>query len=401
MSPFSARSKTVARRNIRKLTMLVTRAEILHDTLMPNASRPRRIFLSAVGLTPQVVTESLYVLATARPSFVPDEIHLLTTEEGRRRIDLMLRYGLADLAFDLDCPALAEALSPNSIHVIPGMDGKPLMDINSDVDNEAAANTICTLVRSLTADPVTRLHVSIAGGRKTMSFLLGYALSLYGRPQDTLSHVLVNDPFQTHPEFFFPRRVPKVLLGQGGRPVSTDEAKITLAEIPFVRLRHGMPADLLAGTTTYGETVARVQRAFAAPHLHLDIPRRQLVCQDVVVPLPPLLLAFYVCFILRRRQGAPVSWRELSAQEIKSVYQRLHGDDNGRWERVRHGLPAGPDDMKDYFEQKKAALHKALRTTLGSAATPYMLQPIGKRPRTRFALSLDPSAITITGEDVQ
>lgn len=312
----------------------------------------------------------------------------------------MLTQGLADLASNLDCPILAGALNPSSVHVIHDADGKPLTDINSDVDNEAAANKICTLVRSLTADPTTQLHVSIAGGRKTMSFMVGYALSLYGRPQDTLSHVLVNDPFQTHPEFFFPPRTPKVLLGQGARPVSTDEAKITLAEIPFVRLRHGMPADLLAGTTTYGETVARVQRAFAAPHLHLDIPRRQLVCQDVVVSLPPLLLAFYTCFIFRRVRGAPVSWRDLSPREIKSFYQRLHGEDNGHWERVRHGLPGGQDDMKEYFEQKKAALHKALRTKLGSAAAPYMLQPVGKRPLTQFQISLEPSAIKITEENV-
>ena len=142
--------------------MLATRAEILHDSAMPNTPGPRSIFLSAVGLTPQVVTESLYILATARRRFIPDEIHLLTTEEGQRRIDLMLRQGLADLASDLDCPALAEALGPNSIHVIHGADGNPLTDINSDIDNEAAANTICTLVRSFTADPATRLHVSRA-----------------------------------------------------------------------------------------------------------------------------------------------------------------------------------------------------------------------------------------------
>jgi len=382
--------------------MLAIPEAILQHTVMPSTTYPRRIFLSAVGLTPQVVTESLYILATARPSFIPDEIHLLTTEEGRRRIDLMLEQGhLADLASNLDCPVLAEALSPSSIHVIHGADGKPLTDINSDVDNEAAANTICTLVRSLTADPATELHVSIAGGRKTMSFLVGYALSLYGRPQDTLSHVLVNDPFQTLPEFFFPPRAPKVLRAQGARPISTDEAKITLAVIPFVRLRHGMPEDLLAGTTTYGETVARVQRAFAAPHLHLDIPRRRLVCQDVVVSLPPLLLAFYTCFIFGRVKGAPISWRNLTAEEIEFRYQQIHGDDNGYWERVRHGLPHQQDDMKEYFEQKKAALHKALRANLGSAAAPYMLQPVGRRPLTSFQLSLDPRFIRITEEDVR
>ena len=57
--------------------------------------------------------------------------------------------------------------------------------------------------------------------------------------------------------------------------------------------------------------------------------------------------------------------------------------------------------MKEYFEQKKAALHKALRASLGSAATRYMLQPVGKRPMTRFQLSLDPSAIKITGNDAR
>ncbi len=47
-----------------------------------NASQPypRRILLAVTGLTPQVVTETLYALA-CRPQtpWVPDEIHLVTT----------------------------------------------------------------------------------------------------------------------------------------------------------------------------------------------------------------------------------------------------------------------------------------------------------------------------------
>jgi CRISPR-associated protein (TIGR02584 family) len=35
--------------------------------------------------------------------------------------------------------------------------------------------------------------MSIAGGRKTMGFYAGYALSLYGRAQDRMSHVLVEE----------------------------------------------------------------------------------------------------------------------------------------------------------------------------------------------------------------
>jgi CRISPR-associated protein (TIGR02584 family) len=49
------------------------------------------------------------------------------------------------------------------------------------------------------------LHVSIAGGRKSMGFFAGYAFSLFGRTQDRLSHVLVNDPFESFPDFYFPQ----------------------------------------------------------------------------------------------------------------------------------------------------------------------------------------------------
>ena len=58
---------------------------------------------------------------------------------------------------------------------------------------------ITNLIRAFTADPESALHVSIAGGRKTMGFFLGYALSLYGRAQDKLSHVLVSPPFESSP----------------------------------------------------------------------------------------------------------------------------------------------------------------------------------------------------------
>lgn len=90
------------------------------------------------------------------------------------------------------------------IHVIRGVDGSELDDIVDEAGNHAAADQITRLLRELTRDPGNRLHVSLAGGRKTMGFYIGYALSLYARPQDRLSHVLVNPPFESHPEFFYP-----------------------------------------------------------------------------------------------------------------------------------------------------------------------------------------------------
>lgn len=41
-----------------------------------------------------------------------------------------------------------------------------------------------------------------------MGFALGYAMSLFGRPQDCLSHVLVSDPYERVPDFYYPTPTP-------------------------------------------------------------------------------------------------------------------------------------------------------------------------------------------------
>ncbi|CAK0779660.1 CRISPR-associated protein Csx14 [Azospirillaceae bacterium] len=358
----------------------------------------RRIVLSAVGLTPQVVTETLYALTMRSNPFMPTEVHLVTTGEGRHRAQLTLlggdRPALSSLAEDVGRPTLAGVLKPENIHVISDAAGRPLDDIVSDVDNAAAADFITRLVRRLTADEKSAVHASIAGGRKTFGFLLGYALSLYGRPQDALSHVLVNEPFQSHPEFYYPPSKPRVLYSREQRPISTSDAVITLAEIPFVRLRQGLPESLLSGDSGYTATIVEAQAALAPPSLTLNYRNRRLVCHRREVRLPPLLLAFYVCFIRRRINNganAAIHWTELSADEVLAEYGTLFGTGNEAFERVCNGLPNGM--TKEWFEQKKADLNKRLRNALGAAASIYLLNPVGRRPRTRFILDLPVSSL--------
>ena len=61
----------------------------------PTAAKPagfqRRVLLAVSGLTPQIVTETLYALAADEHApFVPTEVHLITTAEGARRAELSL-----------------------------------------------------------------------------------------------------------------------------------------------------------------------------------------------------------------------------------------------------------------------------------------------------------------------
>src|SRR5690606_2541074 len=135
--------------------------------------------------SPQVVTETLHALAVGNDDpFVPTEIHLITTGEGAERARLAL---LSDkpgwfhrLRQDLDLPEIT--FDAEHVHVLRDVGGHSLADIRSPADNLACADFITEKVRELSADPDSALHVSIAGGRKTMGFFLGYALSLFGRP---------------------------------------------------------------------------------------------------------------------------------------------------------------------------------------------------------------------------
>jgi CRISPR-associated protein (TIGR02584 family) len=86
-------------------------------------------------------------------------------------------------------------------------------------------------------DPDVRIHASTASGRKTMSIYLTAAMQLFGRAQDTLSHVLVTEEFEQMADFFYIPPTPRMLKRRDGQPVSTDNAKIYLADIPFIRLQ--------------------------------------------------------------------------------------------------------------------------------------------------------------------
>lgn len=365
------------------------------------ASYPRRIVIASLGLAPQVLTETLYCLGAATPSFVPTEIHVVTTLEGRHRAILTLldesSATLAALEADHALPGLRAALTPDSIHVIAGADGAPLDDIDSETDNAAAADLMVSLVRGFTADPAAALHVSIAGGRKTMGFLLGYALSLFGRAQDRLSHVLVSEPFQTHPQFFFPPRVPRVLLDRNQRPVSTADARLTLAEIPVVRLREGLPRGLLASERSYSQLVGEAQGAIGQPELVVDHGSCALVCGGTRVALPPVTFAFAAWLAERAArlgpEAAAVHWSRCEWNEFLAIYAALPGQKPERVAAARKRL-AG-EGREGFFRERMAQLRRALQDALGSGSAPYEPRRYGRKPMTRAGFALPAAAITI------
>jgi len=365
------------------------------------ADFPRRILLCVSGLSPQIVTETLYALAHADRPFLPTEVHLITTAEGARLAKAALLHpdGGQFSALQADYPALAAtSFDAANIHLIAGPDEQPLADIRTPAENARAADAITALMAQLTRDDAAALHVSIAGGRKTMGFYLGYAFSLYARVQDRLSHVLVSAPFESLPDFFFPPALPRRLTTRDGRHIDTAEAVVTLAEIPIVRLRHGLPEGLLAGQAGFVETVSTLQDTLqdtlGTPHLSIDLAARRVVCGTRVVALKPALLAWYAFWAQSALEGRAMrSWRDIRPEEFLRLYARVVGIDAEAFEAAQRRL--GQDMEKEFFEQNNAKLDRELRHALGPAALPYRLQRSGKRPHTRRGLALPTDAIQL------
>ena len=368
-------------------------------------NHPRRILLAATGLSPQVVTETLYALGVragqdgqgGEGTFAPTEIHLITTEQGAKiaRTALLHPDGGQFHALLRDYPQLGNPTFDDAyIHTIHDAAGQPLADIRTPQENAAAADSITALMAELTRDPQAQLHVSIAGGRKTMGFYLGYAFSLFARPQDELSHVLVSAPFESHPDFFFPPATPRRLATRDGQHIDTADARITLARIPVVRLRHGQLQALLDGHASFGDTVAAIQQSLQPPRLSIHLREQRVLCGETSVRLPPALVAWLAWWAVQTiQQRGPQHWRNADAREFLDLYTRILHKDAKAVENASARLSAGMEQA--FFEENNSKLERMLRTQLGLAATPYLLRTSGARGYTARFLDLPPQAIQL------
>jgi CRISPR-associated protein (TIGR02584 family) len=371
-------------------------------------SYPRRILLAVTGLSPQIVTETVYALAVARqPAWIPTEIQVVTTVRGAEnaRLNLLseepgwfrrLRrdYGLPEITFDT-----------SNIHVMRRADGAMLDDIRDEADNIAVADFITDHLRALTADENASLHVSIAGGRKTMGFYVGYALSLFGRAQDRLSHVLVASPYESLLDFFYPTPDTRVICERPGQALDAKNATVSLGDIPFVRLRDGLPKQLLEGSARFSEAVAEAQKALPPLSLTLDPATRRVTAGGEAFALKPAEFAFYLMLAERKNKNMPgAHWSDKALEhEIRRCYARVIKPNSGDFVRFEeHGV------SKDNFNARKAHINKALKRALGERrAAPYLISVLDpfsdpqKRRCRPYGLLVPAEAITVQTASLQ
>lgn len=264
----------------------------------------KNVLLCVIGNSPQIITETLYALATKGISI--DEIYVITTLEGKRKVverlikdrilnKLIAEYGLKPIDF-----------KEENVYLIKNSTDIPLSDIRTASDNESAGDLICKIVQQLTDREDVVLHCSLAGGRKTMGFYLGTALQIYGRKEDKLYHVLVNEDFEGHPEFFYPPKKPKeiVVRTKKGELVkkSTAEAKVELAQLPFLRLREFIDLRGKSFRELIESTQARIDLLREIPYLSFSPEDNIVRVGDTKIRLSNNLWKLYLTLALLKKK---------------------------------------------------------------------------------------------------
>lgn len=267
-------------------------------------SESQNVLICVAGITPQVITETIYALSQKVPPIHIHKIYIITTSLGKKAIQSSLlqngylkaledEYGLPHLIID------------DKSFIIPlDENGRPLDDIKNEEENRILGNTIVSFIQGLTKDDNVTLHCSIAGGRKTMSFYLGFALQLFGRPQDKLYHVLVSPEFESNQSFFFKPKKNRIIEYKTPNNevirLNTDEAKIELAELLFIRLSGKISFKEKDFNALVDEGQRTIDTALIQPDIYIYLEERHIQIGSTPIKMQPNLLIFYNLFLKQK-----------------------------------------------------------------------------------------------------
>ena len=246
------------------------------------------VLVVGMGTSPAVMTETVWALAHQSDPVVPDEIVVITTKSGKDALRTAIMSGAPSVWNRLKNALAKEKIAiygklvfgDTSIRVIPDADGNEVSDLRTGADNLRAADFMLGELRKYTADSATTVLCSIAGGRKTMSALLFSCMSLLGREEDKVYHVLIPPEYECgmNPPFFFPEKAVKhELLSRGqttGKRVSSSKIGIELFEVPFVRMRGWYQDKFKSEPPSYKSLISKVQSvappAVVYPEIEID-----------------------------------------------------------------------------------------------------------------------------------
>lgn len=371
----------------------------------------KKILLAVTGLSPQVITETLYAMHQNNHHI--DAIHVVTTRAGKEKIYAELfggkkgRYYQYLDEYSIDPTSIK--FSHSNIHVITDEHGNEISDIESEADNERLLRKCMDLTFYFTKDPETAVFFSIAGGCKTMSSCLTLAAQMYGRPQDRLYHVLVSPEFESNRNFFYPSKKSKPieLRDNQGQPFfkETRYAQVNLIHIPFVSIRDNLSGDMLREPKDPG-TLALSLIKEKTSRLIVNLISGKIIYKKIELDMMPAHLALYTFFAMQKKNCSKKVETCGNCTDcffdIHSIYEKQR-QINDIYKKVSGSRPL--NEMSDTgiinLNSGNFNIYKAkIKANLLSRFGPYALKELeiaskGSRPNTRYGILMDKAKIEI------
>lgn len=351
--------------------------------------------LFVIGHSPAIVTETLAALSSRGK--VIDGVRIITTQTGA---ELLSRRLFEDGAWKDFChawPGMAETCLTEESILFP--DG--LEDIRSEADNRFMAELILEETRRAIEDSDV-LFASLAGGRKTMGYYLGFAMSLFAREADSMSHVLVPPEWERDAGFRFPTKEQAV--------------QVELVDVPFIRLRHHLRPSL--ANADVGALADSAQTAIdmaALQPISLHIRRRMVRYMGKEIVFSEREFSIYQFFTQQKLRHCREADRMLCGEcracflsvddmdakkeELFAVRVQFGGVDNGNYARFVNAWSvrrAASDNLPEPLRRISSEVEKTFGADPRSAA--LLICNIGKRNQTAYGLMADKTQVRIERE---
>ncbi len=362
-----------------------------------DSENSRNILIALCGISPAVISESVWALWKEENPQRIHEVIVITTTTGRKYLrDYLLDSGIWEqLRQELGASSQELLFGDTSynLRVLPAADrSHDLTDICSSEDHLCMTDTFLDILRGFCDNPTNRIFVSIAGGRKTMSAMMALCFSLVARPRDRLCHVLVNHPFdspQLQPLFFFPPSIPQDHIYHSSR-ISSAAAKINLITIPVARLRQ-----LYAGGSgqlpgSYRDLVALADENLQAAHLptlHLNCQLATCCFDEQPLALPPKEFMLYYTIARCSQKNHLLEGTLELGEEMESLHWEIR---HCCHPRLQKNMLNDPDSIRKSISE----IRRKIKSLLPSAYR-QLYYPSGSFGPGRYRLALPPPKISL------
>lgn len=314
----------------------------------------KNILVAVSGLTPQVISETLFCLSVQKKIRI-DEIYVITTTEGKKNIEEY--YFLNSRSKKKEGPySLKEEIhNMCRLHkinipkflikenvVVAAEENMKMHDVRTDKDNILFPNVVTNVINKLTKDDRNILYCSLSGGRKTMSAYMGFALSIYAREGDKLYHVLASEDFEKLGKFY---------------PAKKNSRDLMLSEVSFIKLRPVLHERADYRNKLYSEIIEQSQKELERLNekgITIDTRKRIMCYKGITVKLEPIHLAIYMFFVLLKKTEQhsfniknftkhDKNEKNLSVEKVYELYLKLSGKTVEEYEEM---LSAKEKDLK-------------------------------------------------------